>query len=426
MSNKKTIRAWTFYDWANSAYPLVISSAIFPIFFEAVTSTKDASGKIVSDIVQLFGYNFKNTELYSYVISFSFLIVSMLSPLLSGIADYSGNKKMFMKFFCYMGAIATSCLYFFNVEHLALSMLTVMLASIGFWSSLVFYNAFLPEIAPPQEHDKISARGYAMGYFGSALLLIINLIAIQKFAMPARWAFVSVGIWWVGFAQITYRNLPETKHHNKEKANIFKGFNELKLVWKNLENLPNLKKYLTSFFVYSMGVQTIMIMAVLFAKKEIHDLKDADLIISVLLIQFVGILGSYTFSWLSKKLGNIKALMVAVFIWILICVGTYSLVYHATQFYIVAASVGMVMGGIQSLSRSTYSKLLPETDDHASYFSFYDVCEKVGIIIGTFAFGFIEGITGGMRNSILSLIVFFIVGMLLLFRVKPLNRNVQV
>ena len=420
--DKKIINAWAFYDWANSSYPLVITAAIFPVYYVALT-TNFVKGQIpeISDRVNLFGHSFKNTELYDYVVALSFVIVSFLAPFLSGIADYIGNKKRFMQFFCYLGSTSCCSLFFFNPDHLFWGMLSVLLASVGFWGSLVFYNAYLPEIANPEDHDKVSAKGFSMGYFGSALLLILNLVLMSQFKMPPKFSFLTVGIWWAGFAQITFSKLPNNLYNHQPKGNfLFKGFNELALVWKDLQNQPILKRYLTSFFLYSMGVQTVMLVAVMFAKKEIKGINDTNLIISVLIIQFVGIVGSVLFSRLSSRLGNIKALGISIFIWIGICVGTYLWVYTPLHFYIVAGTVGMVMGGIQSLSRSTYSKFLPETEDHASYFSFYDVCEKIGIVIGMFSFGLIEGLTGGMRNSILALVVFFVAGFLVLLTVpKP-------
>lgn len=424
--DKKVINAWTFYDWANSSYPLVITSAIFPIFYVAKTSTYDENKTLVSDVVTFMGHNFKNTELYDYAVALSFIIVCISSPLLSGIADYSGNKKRFMQFFCFLGSACCASLFFFTKVHLGWGLLSIIFASVGFWGSLVFYNAYLPEIAEPADHDKVSAKGFGMGYFGSSLLLIINLIMIKVLHIDARWSFVSVALWWVGFAQITFAKLPHTKKARVkgEGSILLKGFKELGKVWNELRHIKQLKRYLLAFFMYSMGVQTVMIVAVLFAKKEIVGLEDGNLIISVLLIQFVGILGSFLFSRLSNKIGNIKALGVSLFIWIFICVFTYKFVYTPNAFYIVACLVGLVMGGIQSLSRSTYSKLLPETEDHASFFSFYDVCEKIGIVIGMFSFGFIEGITGGMRNSILALIFFFISGFVILLTV-PKSDNVK-
>ena len=415
--NKKIINAWAFYDWANSVYPLVITTAIFPMFYEYQTS-HDSDGNITNDLVDFFGMSFRNTELYSYIISISFIVVAIISPLLSGVADYSDNKKNFLKFFCYLGSASCASLYFFDVEHLELSMIPVMLASVGFWGSIVFYNAYLPQIAEPFEHDKISAKGYALGYLGSSILLIICLVAIQGFDRDPQEAFLAVALWWVGFSQYTYAKLPNSTFKEKIKENRFtKGFKELKNVWGQLKQLTVLKRYLASFFVYSMGVQTVMIMATLFAAKEINWSEGGGttgLIVSVLIIQFIAIGGAYLFSWISSKIGNIKSLAITLFIWIGICIGAY-FIHEPIEFYAIAGLVGLVMGGIQSLSRSTYSKLLPETNDTASFFSFYDVLEKLGIVIGTFSYGLIEGLTGSMRNSILALIFFFIMGLILLF-----------
>ena len=415
--DKKLINAWAFYDWANSSYPLVITAAIFPIFYQHVTSVI-VDGNVVSDKVTLFGREFINTELYDYVVALSFIIVSVSSPVLSGIADYSGSKKRFMQFFCYLGSLSCASLFFFSKEHLGLGLLSILLASVGFWGSVVFYNAYLPEIAEPADHDKVSAKGFSLGYLGSAILLIINLILIKVFEMPAKYSFITVAVWWAGFAQITFSKLPSGSLANLPEGNVvLKGFRELLKVWDQLKHMKQLKRFLMAFFTYSMGVQTVMLVAVMFAKKQIVGMEDSNLITSVLLIQFVGIGGSYLFSNVSKKIGNIKTLTILLFIWISTCVGTYAFVYTPNSFYVVACIVGLVMGGIQSLSRSTYSKLLPETEDHASFFSFYDVCEKIGIVIGMFSWGIIEGVTGGMRNSILALLVFFVVGFIILLTI---------
>lgn len=447
VNDKKVISAWTMYDWANSVYPLVITSAIFPIFYESQKGWTEniVDGKVIKGI-EFFGYNFVNTELYSYIISLSYLIVAFLSPLLSGVADYSGNKKSYMRFFCYLGALACISFFFFDVANIELSMISVFLGSIGFSGSLVFYNAYLPEIATPDLHDKVSAKGFSRGYIGASLLLIICLILITGNLIPdaARWAFVFTGIWWIGFSQITFKGLPSNIFNHKPEGNrLTKGFSELKKVWKQMsDNIP-LKRYLAAFFTYSMGVQTIMLMAVFFGTKEIDWMVGLDfsnltetgadllaikkemadkkmqtgLIISILVIQFIAVAGAYLMAYLSKKIGNIKTLGIVVFIWAIICVVAYAFVYTPTHFYLIAAAIGFVMGGVQSLSRSTYSKLLPaDTEDHTSYFSFYDVLEKMGIVIGTFFFGFIEGMFS-IRESVLMLIVFFVIGFLLLLRV---------
>lgn len=429
--NPKIIRAWTFYDWANSVFPLVINSAIFPAFYEYQT-THNAAGDIVNSDITLAGHIFKNTELYSYFVSVALLVVVFTAPILSGIADYKGNKKAFLSGFCTLGAVSCAGLFFFDKDTIVLSMLPFITATIGYWGSLVFYNAYLPEIASPDKQDRVSARGFALGYLGSSILLIINLVFIltktfsKLFNYPgldARIALVTVAIWWFCFAQYTLRYLPKgnpaNTNSNAGAGVLTKGFRELLQVYRDLKHQLALKRFLSSYFFYNMGVQTVMYMATLFAAKEIdwpnENYKKTALIVSILLIQFLGIAGSYIFSWLSSKIGNIKALGLAIFIWIIICVCVFLFINTPVEFYFVAASVGLVMGGIQALSRSTYSKLLPETKDHTSYFSFFDVSEKLGIVIGTFSFGFIEGFTGSMRQSVLALIVFFVLGFIGLF-----------
>ncbi|MGZ3865930.1 MAG: MFS transporter [Bacteroidia bacterium] len=431
-NDKKIIRAWTFYDWANSSFPLVINSAVFPAFYEYQT-THDASGNLVNSDITVAGMVFRNTELYSYFVSLALLVVCFTAPILSGIADYKGNKKRFLAQFCVLGSFSCAGLFFFDKDHIVLSMLPFVTATIGYWGSLVFYNAYLPEIASEDMQDKVSAKGFALGYLGSSILLIINIVLITMGSAakkaggtnfyPAYYAFVTVAIWWFAFAQYTLKYLPKGEPSGKESdGNVLtKGFRELKKVLSELREQIALKRFLRSYFFYNMGVQTVMYMATLFAAKEIEwpdeNYKKTALIISILLIQFLGVAGSFLFSWMSSRMGNIKALLIAIFIWILICVNVFMFVKSPVQFYCVAAAVGLVMGGIQALSRSTYSKLLPETKDHASYFSFFDVSEKLGIVLGVFAFGFIEGVTGSMRSSVLVLISFFALGFLFLLMV---------
>jgi len=423
-NDKKTIRAWTFYDWANSVYPLVISSAIFPIFYEKVTKN-DLGG-----MIPFCGGEFINTAFYGYVVAVSYLIVAFSSPLLSGMADYSDSKKKFLQLFCYLGSFSCVALSFFSTEHIILSMLALMLASVGYWGSLVFYNAYLPEIADTSQHDKISARGFAMGYVGSSLLLIaILILAVFTKTIPKiQYTFALVGLWWFGFAQVTFRRLSSSNKQSGQKKHLLSsGYKELKNVWIDLKNRMQLRRFLASYFMYNLGVQTIMIMAVPFATKAIdwggdEDKKRQSLIISILIIQFLGVAGAFMMSKLSSIIGNIKTIGINILIWISICVYTYLLVDTPMEFYITAAGVGLVMGGIQAISRSTYSKMLPQTKDHASYFSFYDVSEKIGLAIGTTTFGLIEDLTGNIRNSVLSLIIIFIIGFVLLLRVPKEAR----
>jgi len=428
----KIIKAWTFYDWANSVFPLVITSAIFPNFYDAVTCTKNVEGNVISNTVTFFGMNFQNQNIYSFVYAFALSIVVIIAPILSGVADYLGNKKRFLQFFCYLGALSCMCLFFFSKDHLELSFVPFVTATVGFWGSLVYYNSYLPEIASTGNMDKVSARGFSMGYLGSSLLLIICLAIIMGIGKEyTKYSFLLVGFWWIGFAQYTFKNLPDKNHPphgTNRKGLILKGFKELLSVAKQVKQLVQLRRFLYSYFFYNMGVQTVMVVAVLFARNEVswpdEKVKTTSLIISILLIQFVGILGSFVFSRLSAKIGNIKSLMSAILIWVFICTFTYAVVRLPVHFYIVAVMVGFVMGGIQALSRSTYSKFLPETEDHTSFFSFYDVMEKLGMIVGTVSFGMISEIMGGMRPAVLSLILFFVLGFIGLFFVPKTKTAV--
>jgi UMF1 family MFS transporter len=417
------------YDWANSVYAIVIKSSIFPVFYN--TATQNAFN---GDKVDFFGFQFVNTALYSFAISFSFLIVAIISPLLSGIADYSSNKKAYMKFFTYLGAISCIGLFFFTGENVEWAIICSILASIGYTGSIVFYNSFLPIIATPDRHDMISAKGFSLGYVGSILLLIINLVCIsnpQWFGLDntgliARFFFLTVGVWWMGFAQITFHSLKEPIIIVDYSTSIIvNGYKELSKVFKELKAHPIIKYYLSSFFFYSMGVQTVMYMAASFGSKELN-LPGNKLILTIIIINALAIIGSYSFAYLSRKRTNKLSLLCMLGIWVGICIYAY-FVYTDYQFYILAFVVGLVMGGIQSLSRSTYAKIMPQdTKDQASYFSFYDVTEKLAVVVGTFSYGFIEQWTGSMRNSTIALGLFFAVGIgfLLLVRIpSALNFN---
>ena len=431
--SKKLLNAWAFYDWANSVYSLVIASAIFPIYYQALFKSADVT------TVSILGGNIRSTPLISYTTAAAFLLVAFISPLLSGIADYVGNKKNFMKFFCYLGVLSCMGLYFFSIENIHISLLFYFFGLIGFWGSLVFYNSYLPDVAFPEQQDRVSARGYSMGYVGSVVLLLFNLgmVLFPKYfvfgdeegaSMQAmRWSFVTVGIWWILFSQYSFYFLPKgNKSGKKVSAKIMmNGFRELKGVYNSLSENIQLKRFLAAFFVYSMAVQTVMLVATYFGEQEIawgdDDAKLFGLIFSILIIQLVAVLGAILTSRASEKHGNIPVLIVINIIWVCICVIAF-FIETPIQFYITAGFVGLVMGGIQSLSRSTYSKFLPETKDTTSYFSFYDVAEKIGIVIGMLIYGFIDQITGSMRNSILFLVLFFMTGVFLLLRV-PRNKT---
>ena len=429
-ASKKVVNAWAMYDWSNSVYNLVITSTIFPAYYEAVTGVGNENTLI--DKIKIGNYEFSNTALYNYVLAIAFVIVAILSPILSSIADYRGNKKQFLRFFCTMGSLACASLYFFDSNHIMGGLVSVIIACVGFWASLVFYNSYLPEIAAPEDRDRISAKGFMMGYIGSVLLQLICFVFVLKpelfgitVGKASQISFLLVGVWWIGFGWLSISKLPEGRGvkgvHSKNL--ITQGYKELHKVWIELKDLPVLKRFLFSFFFYNMGVQTVMLAATLYGKSELN-IPTTNLILAILIIQIVAIPGAHLMAKLASKWGNFNTIMMAICIWIGGCIMGYYLPRNAVvPFYTLAIVVGFVMGGIQSVSRSTYSKLMPETHDTTSYFSFYDVTEKIAIVIGMFSFGFINEITGSQRNSVLALTIFFIIGLVLLYRTSKLKGH---
>ena len=431
--DKKVLRAWAFYDWANSVYPLVIGTAVFPIFYGELF--------VESDYIDFLGINYKNTALIQHITSLVFLLLAFLIPILSGIADFLGNKKNFMKFFCYLGSASCVGLYFFDLANIYLGLSFYFLALFSFWASLVFYNSYLPDIALPKQQDRISALGYSYGYVGSVLLLIFNLamIMVPEFfglsnsngegsIQAMRISFLLVGFWWAGFSQYTFYHLPQNLNDvNKKdafkKSVIFSGFLELKEVWKILIKDISVKKFLIAFFTFSCALQTIILIATYFGEQEIlwgENEKFLGLILSMLIIQLIAIFGAWLTARVSEKIGNIKTLISLNIIWFILCLVAY-FVKYPIEFYIIAGFVGMVMGGTQALSRSTYSKLIPDTNNTCSYFSFYQMSMIVSVVLGTFLSGIVDQLTGSLRNSIIIFAVIFIFGALLLRNVKMKN-----
>jgi UMF1 family MFS transporter len=412
----KVIRGWVVYDWANSVYQLTIASAIFPVYYNMVTRNGDNA------VVSFLGLKVINTVLYSYTIAAAFLLIGILSPLLSGLSDYTGRRKAFMQAFTWIGALSCSFLYFFDRDHITLGVFAFGFGTLGYAGSIVFYNSFLPVIAAPEDQDRISARGYSMGYIGGVVLLLFNLWMIQfpdffgipkNSSLPARISFLSVGLWWLGFAQITFNRLPKyTFRQRKGDENVItSGYRELRGVFGQVRKSFRLSVYLAGFLFLMMGVLTVMFMAASFGAQELN-LADDVLIPTILLIQFVGVLGAWSFARISGKLGNLRSLTIVAIIWIAICIGAYH-IHSAAGFIIAAVFIGLVMGGSQALARSTYSKMLPETTDHTSYFSFYDVMEKLATVLGLVSFGFMNHLTGGMRTGVLLIGVFFVVSLIL-------------
>jgi UMF1 family MFS transporter len=421
--NPEVIRAWTIYDWANSVYQLSITSAILPAYYIAVAGGNEKG------FVSFFGFEIVDTSLYAWAVSASFLIVALFSPLLSSIADSTGKRKAFMQFFTILGASSCAALYFFTPGNLEFGIITFTLAGIGYSGGLVFYNAWLPEIAPSGQEDRISARGFALGYIGGVILLLINLAMILKSdffgiegkGMPARISFITVGVWWIFFSIFTFRKLPSRlKRKELVKNPISNGYLELRKVWRIFREQRTMKLYLGGFFFTMMAVLTVMYMAANFGKKEL-GLKDEVLIPTILIIQLVGVVGAIFFARVSERIGNINTLLINIVIWIGICLGAW-FVKSAGQFMILAAVVGLVMGAVQALARSSWSKLLPTNQDNTAYFSFYDVAEKLAVVTGTFLFGLLEALTGSMRVSVVMLAIVFGIAVLFFWKIRSDKR----
>ncbi len=425
-NNPRTINAWAFFDWANSAYALVITVAIFPAYFLAVTGD---GVKETIDYVQIAGMRITNSSLFAYSISLAYLIIAGISPILSGIADYGGKRIAFLRFFTLMGALACMSMWFFvDMSTLWIGVIGFILATIGFAGGIVFYNSFLPIIVTEDRYDDVSAKGFSYGFIGSVILLIVNLVVISNYkwfgfeakglAVPT--AFVMVGLWWLGFSQIPFRRLPQDSR-TKLRGNLLgKGYQELRKAWRNLQSNPNALRFLGAFFCYNAGVQAVLFLASTFAD-VVLGFDATKLIYLVLILQIVAIGGAWASAKLSGKKGNKFSIMVMLVIWTVVCITGYY-VQTGLDFYLLAAGVGIVMGGIQSLSRATYAKLLPEnTPDTASYFSFYDVMDKISTVVGTFTFGLVQQITGDMRDSVRALSVFFVIS-LVIFSVVKIRR----
>jgi len=416
-NNKKTIWAWCMFDWANQSYNMVIISTIFPAYFVGITALHNKG------VVTFFGHQYANTVLSTYVLAFSYLIVVVLLPILTSIADYRGAKKSYLQLFTWMGSLACAGLFLMKEgQPFEFPLICYALASVGYCGGFVFYNSYLPQIATVDQQDAVSAKGFIYGFVGSVVVQLICLVPIQfhdNFGITedygARISFLIVGAWWIGFAVIPFLKLPKgVPNAGSHNYNVFTGgFKELAKVFKKVKQMPLLKRFLGAFFFYSVGVQTIMLVAANFAAKELH-MKDDSLIPIILVIQLLAVVGALVTSKSSEKYGNVKTLIGLVAIWTVICCCVY-FVTTVKQFYFAAVVVGLVMGGVQSLSRSTYSKYLPPNiPDTASFFSFYDVTEKISIVVGLFAFAFVEAQTHEMRNSALTLDCFFATGLFLL------------
>ena len=416
MNDKKVINAWAIFDWANSAYALVIATAIFPIYFIAVSP----------DVINVFGTEISDSSLYSFSISLAYLLIALIAPILGGIADAGSKRKFFMRAFTLIGSVACATLFLFSDASMVwLGTAAFIIATVGFAGSLIFYDALLPDIASSDMYDQVSAKGYAFGYIGSVLLLIFILYMSQspevfgfqsESDLPYRLGFLLVGVWWYGFAQYSFKHLPKDKEERLKRGLIRSGYREVKKVWAEIQSKKDVKWFLISFFFYSAGVQTVIYLATIFAEKELR-FETSELIITVLILQLVAIVGAYIFAHYSTRAGSSKAIIVMILIWIGICIGAY-FVQTKAVFFMLAFAVGLVLGGLQSSSRASYTKLIHGEEELNSYFSIYDLLFYLSIVFGTFSFGLIESLTHNLRYSVLILSLYFIIALIIFTRVR--------
>jgi len=406
-----TINSWCMYDWANSVYSLIIASTLFPVYFNRIAVNSEGG-----QLVEFLGFEVLNSALFSFAVSFSFLLAGILSPFLSAYADLSGLRKQFLFFFCFLGSVSCGLLFFFTPGELELGIGLFVLAAIGFSSSIVFYNSFLPEIATPDNYERVSARGFALGYIGSVILLL--LILAPLFLVPGagnsldlicRIGFVLTGIWWLCFGIYAMKGLPASEGGLGLFWSVKPITERLGIAMKLVSATSGLPRFLAGFFFMNMGVQTIMYLAAIFGEVELK-LSSEKLIATILILQVLAIAGAWIFARVASGLQPLGALLFACVLWAAICVAAY-FIKTETQFYFVAAAVGMVMGGSQSLLRSTFTHYLPGNEHGKSaLYGLYDLLEKFSIVLGTLVFGLINQWTGNMRDSTLMLVVFFALG----------------
>lgn len=403
---KKPVLSWMFYDFGNSAFATTIMAAVLPIFYYDVA----AKGVKESLAISYWGYSQ----------SIAVLIVAILAPILGAISDYSAAKKKFLMFFAFMGMIASVLLAFVGEGDYLLASGLLILGTIGFSGGNVFYDAFLPEVSDEKSIDRISAGGYAFGYIGGGILLAINLLMIMKsdwFGLPnglvgTKLSFVSVGVWWFVFSIPLFKNIIEEKKvkQKREHSYVTIGF---KKVGRTLREIPQFKQmliFLLAFWLYNDGISTIIKMATIYGRDI--GIGSTDLIAALLITQFVGIPFAFFFGWLAGKITAKRALMLSLFVYLIIVILGYFMT-SALHFYILAVCVGLVQGGAQSLSRSIFGRMVP-ADRHAEFFGLYGVSSKFAAIFGPFVAAMVVQLTGQSRLGILSLIVFFIAGMILL------------
>jgi UMF1 family MFS transporter len=410
------------YDWANSAFSTtVIALFIGPYLTSIAENSADASG-----LISIWGLDIRPGSLYPYAISFSVLMQVFILPIVGGVADRIKSRNGLLAVFAYIGSFSTICLYFVKDGRFALGAFLLIVANISFGAALVVANSYIPDLASPDQRDTVSSRGWAAGYAGGGLLLILNIILYAGYesfgvtqAEAVRISMMSAGIWWALFTIVTVRGLRSLNRPvgavGSEALTI--GFKELKTTIKDVRKYPETLKFLIAYLFYNDGIQTVIAISGTYAILELK-LTEISLVIAILIVQITALSGALLLAKLSNRIGAKRVILITLLIWTLMVVITYGLpAGQQNPYLVIAAGIGFVLGGSQALSRSLYSQVIPRAQE-AQYFSFYEISERGTSWLGTLAFGIAFGLTGSYRQSVLLIIAFFVIGGLLLLRVN--------
>jgi MFS transporter, UMF1 family len=410
---------WYFYDWANSAFATTVVTVFLGPYLTAVTqNAADASGYVYPLGIPILADSF-----FPYIVSLSVVLQVFFLPILGAIADYSRLKRQMLALFAYLGAFATMALYFIEGDNYLFGGLLFVLANLSFGASIVFYNAFLPEIASPDDRDRVSSQGWALGYLGGGLLLALNLVFVQFWApalgmstaMAARISLASAGVWWAVFTVIPLAQLrvrQPQKSLPPDATYLTIGFRQLRHTLRQLPRLPQTLFFLVTYLLYNDGIQTVIALSALFAAQEL-GMEQAGLVQVILMVQFVAFFGALGFGYLARFTGAKRAIILSLAIWLGVIVYAYALLQTQAQFFVMAAVIAVVLGGSQALSRSLFSLMIPSGQE-AEYFSLYEVSERGTSWLGPLVFGLSLQLTGSYRVAILSIALFFAAGLILL------------
>jgi UMF1 family MFS transporter len=406
---KRSQFAWVMYDWANSAFVTTITAAVLPVYYSSVAA---------ADLPA-----YQRTANWSYTTTIALLLVAFLGPVLGAMADFSGAKKKFLTIFVLTGVLGAGLLFFVTEGRWLMASLFYILGNVGFSGANVFYDSLLPHVAEEDERDQLSSRGYAFGYLGGGIMLAVNLVMIltapdsETTALMSRLSFLMVAVWWVIFTIPLWRWVKEPARRllkGEEDFNpVQASFSRLARTFGNIREYKELFKFIVAFWLYNNGIGTIITMATIYGTEL--EFSEITTIGTLLMVQFVAIPFSLLFGWMGKKIGTKKSILISLGIYTLIAIGGYFM-FQELHFWLLGFGVAMVQGGSQALSRSLFSRMVPKSQS-AEFYSFFSVSEKVAGTVGPLLFGVVSTIMGGSRLSIVSLVIFFIIGGFLLTRV---------